>query len=159
LAVQGASDTLSDSQRKDMADQVNQLLDEAIGIANTQYDGKYIFSGSSVTQQGPVIAIGNPPTGVQLTGNNQVLTQSFSDGQTLRLSTSLQKAFNTSSADGSPSVFQALINLRDALQGGSISVSSSNAINKVGAVIIGATTLGAAAFATALTADSSGNYA
>jgi flagellar hook-associated protein 3 FlgL len=159
LAVQGSSDIVSPSDLKKMGDQVNQLLGETIGIANTRYTGKYIFGGTSVTQQGPVTAIGNPPTGVQLTGNNQVITQDFSNGQTLQLSTSLNQAFNTGAADGSPSIFQALMNLRDALHGGSIAAVSANAINKAGTVIGTAAQLGSAAFSTPLTADSNGKYA
>lgn len=155
LAVEGSSDLVSPSDLKNMGDQVNQLLGEAIGIANTQYAGKYIFGGTSVTEQGPVIAVGNPPTGVQLTGNNQVITQDFSNGQTLQLSTSLQQAFNTGAADGSPSVFQALINLRDALQGDSIAALSANAINKPGTVIGTTTQLNSGAFSTPLTPDNS----
>jgi flagellar hook-associated protein 3 FlgL len=159
LAVQGASDALGTSERNDLGNQVNQLLGEAINIANTKYNGKYIFGGTSVTQQGPVTAIGNPPTGVQITGNNQVITQEFSNGQSLQLSTSLNEAFNTGSADGTPSIFQTLINLRDALQSQSITVSSASSINTTGAVIGNTTQLGGASFATPLTADSNGNYA
>jgi flagellar hook-associated protein 3 FlgL len=159
LAVQGATDALGSSERNDLGDQVDKLLGEAISIANTKYNGKYIFGGTSVTQQGPVTAIGNPATGVQITGNDQVITQQFSNGQSLQLSTSLNEAFNTGAADGSSSVFQTLINLRDALQGKSITVSSANSLNTVGSVIGATTQLGAASFSTPITGDSNGNYA
>ena len=159
LAVEGASDVVSPSELNDMGNQVNQLLQEAIGVANTQSNGVYLFGGSSSTQNGPVTAIGNPPTSVQITGNNQVLNQNFPGGQTLALSTSLQQAFNVGAPDGSPSVFDALISLRDALTGDSISVQSNNSINHPGTVIGNATTLNAATLNTPLTADSSGNYA
>ncbi len=159
LAVQGANDTLTSTDLQKMANQVNQLLQEAIGVANTQSNGDYIFGGSSSTQSGPVTAIGNPPTDVQITGNNQILTQNFPGGQNLALSTSLQQAFNVGAANGSPSVFSALISLRDALQGGSVSVQSNSAINKPGTIITPATTLGNASLNTPLSADSNGSYA
>ncbi len=49
LAIEGASDTITGTQRQSIGQQVNQLLQEAIGLANTQYDGKFIFSGTAAS--------------------------------------------------------------------------------------------------------------
>ena len=159
LAVQGASDLNSTNDRAAMGEQVNQLLQEAIGVANTKSNGVYIFGGTSATESGPAVPIGNPPTSVQITGNNQVISQAFPGGQTLNLSTSLQAAFNVNAPDGSPDVFQTLISLRDSLENSNIGVQSNSAINQPGSVIGSTTTLGSATLNTPLTPDSNGNYA
>ena len=49
LAIEGASDTVTPAQRGSIGQQVNQLLQQAIGLANTQYDGKYVFSGTAAS--------------------------------------------------------------------------------------------------------------
>jgi flagellar hook-associated protein 3 FlgL len=48
LATQGADATVSTSQMADLGQEVNGLLAQMIGIANTQYDGAYVFSGDQV---------------------------------------------------------------------------------------------------------------
>src|ERR1700736_5370379 len=47
LAIQGASDTLTDQQRTSLANQIDQLLQQSIAVGNTSYAGKYIFAGTS----------------------------------------------------------------------------------------------------------------
>jgi flagellar hook-associated protein 3 FlgL len=60
LVVQGNSDTLTDSDRQSIADEVKQLKSDLVNTANTQVSGKYIFHGSDVATK-PVID-GDPPT-------------------------------------------------------------------------------------------------
>src|SRR5580698_5537237 len=55
LAIEGASTTNSPAQLKEIAIQVGQLLQESIGLANTQYAGTYVFGGIAQTGQPPVI--------------------------------------------------------------------------------------------------------
>ncbi|MGE4560728.1 MAG: flagellar hook-associated protein FlgL [Desulfobulbus sp.] len=45
IAVTGANDSLSDSDKLTLADEVSQLRDELLDLANTQVDGKYLFAG------------------------------------------------------------------------------------------------------------------
>jgi len=45
IAVTGANDSLSASDRSTLADEVSQLQESLLGLANTQVDGKYIFAG------------------------------------------------------------------------------------------------------------------
>jgi flagellar hook-associated protein 3 FlgL len=164
LATQGASDTLSASQRTSLADQVDQLLQQAIAIGNTQYAGKYVFAGTSTSASPPVVAQGNPIAGVTFTGNEQAQGQLIYNNQQFALSTTFQSAFNYDSSDGSPDVFQTLIRLRDTLQNGTAADESTAAINQAGAVVYGAaspapTTLNAAnTFAVTPVPDSSGNF-
>jgi flagellar hook-associated protein 3 FlgL len=157
IAVQGASDTLTTSQRQAMADQVNQLLDEAVGLANTQYGGKYVFAGTSTPQSPPVTTIGSPTSTVTFSGNLANQTQDFSNGQSLQTSVTMSQAFNYSNTNGSPDVFQALANLRDTLASGNVVDQSAAGVNVAGTVVTGATFLNSANLGTALTPDSSGN--
>ncbi len=164
LATQGASDTLSASQRTSLADQIDQLLQQAIAVGNTQYDGKFLFAGTSTSANPPVVAQGNPISGVTFTGNEQAQGQLIYNNQQFALSTTFQSAFNFNSSDGSPDVFQTLIRLRDTLQNDTAADESTEQVNQAGAVVYGAgspapTTLAAAnTFATTPVPDSSGNF-
>jgi flagellar hook-associated protein 3 FlgL len=166
LAVQASSTTTTPAQLADIGTQVSQLLQQAIGIANTQENGVYIFAGSANPTVPPVSAVGNPITGVTINGNTASQGQLLDNGQQVTTSTTLQQAFNVDSADGSPSVFQALINLQNTLTNGTVTDESGTALNIPGEVIQGAgattpSTLGganAAPLATPLKADSNGDY-
>ncbi|WP_028582665.1 flagellar hook-associated protein FlgL [Desulfogranum japonicum] len=45
IAIYGANDSLSDTDRDTLAEEVSQLHQELRDLANTQIDGKYIFAG------------------------------------------------------------------------------------------------------------------
>lgn len=158
LAIEGATDTLSTSQRQAIGSQVDQLLNEAIGIANTSYGGRYIFAGTSTLTSAPVQAQGSPTSSVAFTGNFQSQGQVFLNGQEFSLSTSLQEAFNYRAADGSPDVFQVLMNLRNTLNNGTVVDQSATSVNQVGTLISASTSLQNALFASPLTPDASGDY-
>lgn len=51
LVVQGASDTSSASSRSDIASEIDQLIDSLKTEANTQYSGRYVFSGTQTLTQ------------------------------------------------------------------------------------------------------------
>lgn len=164
LAIEGAQDNITPSQRSQIGQQVNQLLEETIGLANTQYDGKYVFAGSEVPPGTSLVqAVGNPPTAV-VTANNLVQqTQELPDGQTVPTNVTLQQAFNVGASNGSPSVFDMLIRLRDTLENGETTDESSSQINVPGQSVTPQTTLASLTdtappiLSIPLTADSTGN--
>ncbi|AGB42149.1 flagellar hook-associated protein 3 [Halobacteroides halobius DSM 5150] len=45
LAVRGANDSLSDTDREAIAEEVEQLRESLVGIANSTHNGRYIFAG------------------------------------------------------------------------------------------------------------------
>jgi flagellar hook-associated protein 3 FlgL len=168
LAVQGATDSLSAQQRSAIGSQVDQLLQESIGVANTQYGGAYIFAGSANVTSAPVTAQNSPTSAVSFSGNNEAQGALQVAGQTIPLSSTLQEAFNYDAANGSQDVFTVLQTLRDTLNNGTVVDSSSAPLNTPGNSILTSTTpggpplastLGNAPLATPLTADSNGNYA
>ncbi len=144
FAVQGASDTLSAAQRADLGNQVDQLLQQAVAVANTQYGGKYVFAGTAASSLPPAQVQGSPASGVTFTGNGQA--QSLADGQAA--SATFAQAFNYGAPDGSPSVFQTLITLRDTLMHGSVVDQSAAPINQPGQVVAGAGSAAPTALAT-----------
>jgi len=113
LATQMNNSTYSASQRTMAAEEVNNLLEEAVSLGNTQYGGRYIFSGFrddtkafEATRNG--------------TGDITAVTYQGDDGHhelklgpSAKMESSLtgQEAFQ-----GSADVFATLINLRDALR-------------------------------------------
>jgi flagellar hook-associated protein 3 FlgL len=163
LCVEGANAVIPNgTQRPLIGKQVEGLINEAIQLANSQFGNKYIFAGTSTSASQPVVAQGNPPTGVLFSGNNQTPTEVI-NGQTVTVGTTLQNAFNfggsaNNSVDnngtavalnnnGTASVFQVLSTLYQTLTNENAGVQSGQPINKTGQVIYGAaspapTTLG-----------------
>jgi flagellin-like hook-associated protein FlgL len=166
LATRGASDLLTPAERQDIGGQVDQYLQQAVAIANTQYGGSYLFAGSAQSLTAPVTTSGSPIAAVVFSGNQQTPAPMLFNGQSFTLSPTLQQAFNYKATDGSPSVFDTLITLRDTLDSGLVTDQSAQAINHAGDVIYGAgspapTTLGGTMptpFAVIPTPDSTGKY-
>ncbi len=110
LAIQGGSDTVPAQARKDIAEEVAQLLEHAIQVGNSTYAGYYLFSGDKTTtapfspvRQGP----NQWPASVDYTGDQ---------GQILRgIDVGADMAVNTPGDAVFAPAFTALINLRDAL--------------------------------------------
>jgi flagellar hook-associated protein 3 len=164
LATSAVDSLLSPEELKSKGATVDQYLQNVIAIANTQYDGQYIFEGSAQSATAPVTTIGSPVSAINFHGNEQSSSLLF-NGQTFAISPTMQQAFNQNATDGSPSVFQTLINLRDTLDSGLVTDQSSTAVNRKGDIIYGAasptpTTLNASPspFAVAPVPDSSGKY-
>ncbi len=51
LGTEGATGTINDSNRQAIAAQVQGLLTQVMGLANTTYQGVYLFAGTNVTTQ------------------------------------------------------------------------------------------------------------
>jgi len=140
LAVEASSSALDGTDRSSIVSQLNELISQAVSYGNTEYDGTYIFAGTGSTTTAPVQAVGNPPTAVTFSGNEASQGQILIDGEDFSLSTTFQSAFNYNASDGSPSVFQTLINLRNQIQTPAYSDDSQAAINANGQVVYGAPT-------------------
>jgi flagellin-like hook-associated protein FlgL len=164
LATQGASSLLTSAQRQDLGNQVDQYLQQAVTLANTQYGGAYIFAGSSQSSTAPVSTTGSPISAVTFSGNEQSQAPMVLNGQSYAFSPTLQQAFNYNATDGSPNVFQTLITLRDTIKNGLVSDESAQSINTASQVIYGAgsptpTTLAhSSSFLVPPKPDSNGNY-
>lgn len=163
IAVQGASGFADPTQSQALATQVDSLLQEAVNLANTKYNGQYVFAGSANSATAPVTATGQPISGVTFNGNTHQQTQQLYNGQAVATGVTLQQAFNFNSADGSPDIFQTLISLRDALQNGGTTDQSASRVNapntafSAGPAPAAQPIDTAGILATPLTADANGN--
>jgi flagellar hook-associated protein 3 FlgL len=105
LAVQGANETLSPTDRNALALQVTGLRDQLLDLANTRGSGGYVFAGSR-TDTAPFTVAG------AFTGNDGVMRVPVSDGVAPRMNVSGAKAFT---AIGGMDVFAELDALGTAL--------------------------------------------
>ena len=136
LATAAARQTNTPAQEQVHGTQVDQLLQEAVGLANTQYGGKYVFTGTSAaTSIPPVQTNGNPISAVTAQTNDVVQEQGLPGGQQIAANVTLKQTFNFNAPDGSPDVFQTLITLRDTLQKGQVVDLSSQQVNLPGTAI------------------------
>ena len=63
VGVEGADSTLNASNRQALAQQVQGIQQEVLGLANTTYNGQYLFSGTATTTQ-PYVADSSSSSGV-----------------------------------------------------------------------------------------------
>lgn len=142
LAIEGATDTITTAQRSAIGAQVNQLLEQAIGLGNTKYDGKYIFAGTNVPPGSSLVqGVGQPPTAVATEGNLVQQSEELPSGQLVPTNVTLQQAFNLNASNGSPSIFDMLIRLRDTLDGNVVTDESSSQVNMSDQAVLPTTTL------------------
>jgi len=111
LGTSGASGTLSAQDRADLGQEVTQIQQQMIGVANSTFQGSYIFSG---TAQGPAyVADATQPDGVKYQGNAGTNQVEVAPGTQVQVNVAGSSIFQ----NGSGSVFQALQDLATALNG------------------------------------------
>lgn len=113
LGTQGATGTVSTANRQSIAAQVAGLQQQMLSLANTTYQGTYIFSGTNVTTQ-PFTEDSSAPSGVVYNGNSAVTTVQISQGQSLQTNLPGDQIFENASGN----VFAALNDLTNALNSG-----------------------------------------
>lgn len=113
LGTQGATGTVSAANRQSIAAQVAGLQQQMLSLANTSYQGTYIFSGTNVTAQ-PFTEDSSAPSGVVYNGNSAVTTVQISQGQSLQTNLPGDQIFENASGN----VFAALNDLTNALNSG-----------------------------------------
>jgi flagellar hook-associated protein 3 FlgL len=113
LGTQGATGTLTDANRQSIAAQVAGLQQQMLSLANTNYQGTYIFSGTNVTTQ-PFAADSSAPSGVTYSGDTAVTTVQISQGQSIQTNLPGSQIF----ANPSGNAFAALNDLKNALTSG-----------------------------------------
>lgn len=121
LGVQGANGTLSNTDRSDVAAELTGIQQQLIGLANTSYQGEYIFSGTATTQ--PFVASSSSASGVIYQGNNGVNNVQVGTNFSLAVNQPGSQVFTAAGAD----VFQSISDLIAAIQnnGGTSSISSA----------------------------------
>lgn len=126
LTDQGLPDTQGAAERRALAQELDSLLQQAVGVGNMRHQGKYLFAGFKVATQ-PYTYMGAGVTN-NLVSTADAMQQSIAPGQTL-----------TVNIDGNTALtplFGALISARDALTAGDIPAAQA-AVGALAAALAG----------------------
>lgn len=93
LVVQAGNGTMSASDLSDIGGEINQIVSQIKGDANTQYNGQYVFSGTS-TSTAPYDSSGN------YQGSSTMVTRQIGPNASATVSVDLSSVLGTSSSTG-----------------------------------------------------------
>jgi len=110
LGVEGGNGTVNTEERQAIAQQVQALQQEVMGLANTAYNGQYVFAGTATTTQ-PYAADATAASGVAYSGNDQINSVEISPGEAMPINLPGSQLFSNSTNG----VFQSLQDLYTAL--------------------------------------------
>ena len=110
LGVEGANGTVNAQNQQALAQQVQGIQQEILGLANTSYNGQYLFSGTATTTQ-PYVADASAASGVTYNGNDNSNSVEISEGQAMPTSLPGSQLFSNATTN----VFQSLQDLYTAL--------------------------------------------
>ena len=113
LGVQGASGGLSAADLQSIGIQVQGIQSQVLQLANTSYQGSYLFAGTA-TSTAPFTANSSQPSGAQYNGNTGVNSVNIAEGQSLQVNVPGSQVFQGASGD----IFASLQQLTTALQSG-----------------------------------------
>lgn len=112
LGTEGANGTLNPGDRQAIAGEVQGLITQTLGLANTSYQGTYLFSGTAVNTQ-PFVQ--NAATGaVTYAGNTDTTSVELSNGNSVSVNLPGSQIFQNAAG----SAFQSLQDLNTALLAG-----------------------------------------
>lgn len=124
LGTEGGNGTLSLADQQALGQEVGQIQQQMISIGNTTYQGQYIFAG---TAAGPAyVANAASPDGVTYQGNTAVNQVEIAPGAQTPVNVPGSQIFQNASG----SVFQALNDLKNALNAGN-TAGAQTAANEV----------------------------
>jgi len=110
LGVEATNGTLSPSNLQQIQEQIQGIIGTAVQLANTSYQGSYLFAGTETNQQ----PFTQGASGVTYNGNDGVNSVAIADGRNLQSNLPGSQLFQQSGSD----VFGSLQQLSDALQSG-----------------------------------------
>jgi flagellar hook-associated protein 3 FlgL len=117
LGAEGDTATATAASQADMGQQVNSILQQMVGLADTQVAGRYIFSGDSDQQQPYTIdTTQTPPVVSSYLGSATTRMAQHPDGSTFPVALTAQTIFDSS--DPTTNVFSSIENLANALNSG-----------------------------------------
>jgi flagellar hook-associated protein 3 FlgL len=112
IGTEGANGTLSAADRQAVAGEVQGLTSQLLSLANTTYQGTYIFSGTAVKTQ--PFALNTATNAVTYNGDANTTAVQLSNGNPIRTSVPGSQLFQNASGDA----FGGLQNLNAALLSG-----------------------------------------
>jgi flagellar hook-associated protein 3 FlgL len=125
LGTQAANQgTLSDSDRLAIANELQGIQNQLVSLANTSYQGVFLFSGTVQTQ--PFVVDASVPSGVRYAGNTGVNKVTVGAGYQIQVNLPGLQLFSTSGSD----VFQSMTDLIQSVQTNSNIGDSVAEVNK-----------------------------
>jgi flagellar hook-associated protein 3 FlgL len=132
LAVRASSRATGSDEMKTYVISINQYLDEALNLANTQYNGKYLFAGTNSLQQPFTLAADRSSVSTNANGITGSISLPIADGLSQVTNLDGQQALQGST------IFNLLISIRDSLSGGSApSAANTQALDDAYSYITG----------------------
>ena len=122
LAISASNGTMNSSNLKTISNQLDGIRSEVLTLANTSYQGQYIFAGSQTSSVPFTISNATSPAATIYSGDQDVNFIQTPNGQRIELNVPGDQIF---SGAGANSVFGALNNLVADFAGGT---SSSTAV-------------------------------
>ncbi len=123
LGVEGASGTVSASDQAAIVAQLQGIQSQIVSLANTTYQGNYVFGGS-ITNTAPYVVDDTSPSGVDYVGNSDVNEVSIGNGYKLAVNQPGSQLFSATGND----VFLAIQDLIAAVQNNTGIGSAVNAV-------------------------------
>jgi flagellar hook-associated protein 3 FlgL len=111
LGVEAGGGTLSTADLTAIATQLQGIQSQLISLANTAYEGNYIFAGTATTTA-PYVAASNSPDGVNYVGNTDVNEVAIGSGYKIAVNVPGSQLFSAPGND----MFLAVNNLIQAVQ-------------------------------------------
>jgi flagellar hook-associated protein 3 FlgL len=114
LAVQGANDSNSINARKAIAKEIDQIMGHMLNLSNSQLNGRYIFNGEK-TDVKPFETLDDT---LNVSADLGVIEYEIGRDVSVAINLNANEIFGVptgGTGDGSDNVFQALKNLKDAL--------------------------------------------
>ncbi len=130
LATSATNGTMSSSDVQSVGNQISGILDEVQSLANTSYQGQYIFAGGQTTTAPFSTSSATTPAVTTYNGDSDINYLELPNGEKIQLNVPGNQIFQGS---GSSNVFAALNNLVADFQSGSVNtgqaVSDTEALN------------------------------
>lgn len=124
LGTEGANGTVNAADRAAIANQVQGIQSQLLGLANLTYQGTYVFAGTASLTQ-PYVLDASSPSGVTYQGNLGVNTVTLGNDFSLQTNLPGSELFSASGTD----MFQSIQDLITSLQSGN---NIGTAVTEVG---------------------------
>ncbi len=105
IAYRVADDTLNDDDRQVLKDRLNKTIENVVGLANSKYLGKYLFSGTKTLEEPPFSYDG---TEVSYNGNSSNISRRIADNIDVNINIAGTELIDTD-------IFSNMIALRDGI--------------------------------------------
>jgi flagellar hook-associated protein 3 FlgL len=123
LGVEAANGTLSPTDRADIASELTSIQSQLLSLANTSYQGQYIFAGTATAQP---FVVAQTTSGVSYTGNTDTNKVTIGAGYQLQVNLPGSQVFGLGNSSGD--VFQAINDLITSVQN---NTGISGAVNEI----------------------------